>query len=144
MPKWCSRRQRHYGIDCVLRPEWSDESSEEFGRNEPDERCLVGACDYAVRPTGFAQYAGRWCHLQIQDVDEGRMGRYACRHRLGSSKRIPDEGSQATQALQEKLGVEADGFIGPETISALQQHLKIRGHDLAKIYVAGYCTVEYS
>ena len=46
------------------------------------------------------------------------------------------------QALQEKLGVEADGFIGPDTISALQQHLKNRGHDLEVDGVAGYRTVE--
>ena len=52
------------------------------------------------------------------------------------------EGSQVIEALQEKLGVEVDGLIGPDTITALQEHLKNRGHDLEVDGVAGYRTVE--
>ena len=33
-------------------------------------------------------------------------------------------------------------YIGPDTITALQEHLKNRGHDLEVDGVAGYRTVE--
>ena len=55
---------------------------------------------------------------------------------------VDAEGSQVIEALQERLGVEADGLIGPDTVTALQKHLKNRGHDLEIDGIAGYRTVE--
>ncbi len=107
----------------VLR--WSDESSEESSeRNELDERAWW-ACTTTLRYE-LAQYAGH-CHLN-QDVDAERI-RYACR--LGwEFEGSHDEGSQAIQAPPGLAVSRRDGFIGPETISALQQHIRFRGHDL--------------
>ncbi len=94
-------------------PEWSDESRRSvFRRNELGERCLVGTCDY-VRPT-------RLLDTPARGVISTRMmmpKKYVTRAGTGWEFEEDHDGSQAIQALQEKLGVEGyDGLIGPETI----------------------------
>ncbi len=62
-------------------------------------------------PYSSAQYAGRWCHSN-QDVDAEE---YVTRAGTGLGvQEDPDEGLWRIQALQEKLGVEADGFTVPK------------------------------
>lgn len=133
------RRQRKWGIDCVLRPDWSDEESEDSseGTNSMNDAWWGRATTYALQASLNTPADGI-----ISDQDASAE-EYVTRAGTGwEFTEDPDEGSQMIQALQEKLGVEADGFIGPDTISALQQHLKNRGHDLEVDGVAGYRTVE--
>lgn len=133
------RRQRSWGIDCVLRPAWSDEESEESseGTNAMNDAWWGRATTYALQASLNTPADGIISNQDI-DADEDVT-------RAGTGWEFvedPEEGSEVIYALQEKLGVEADGFIGPDTISALQQHLKNRGHDLEVDGVAGYRTVE--
>lgn len=133
------RRQRSWGIDCVLRPAWSDEESEESseGTNAMNDAWWGRATTYALQASLNTPADGI---ISDQDI-------YAAEDvtRAGTGWEFdddPEEGSEVIYALQEKLGVVADGLIGPDTISALQQHLKNRGHDLEVDGVAGYRTVE--
>lgn len=133
------RRQRSYGIDCVLRPAWSNESSEESseGTNSMNDAWWGRATTYALQASLNTPADGIISDQDIYYADDIT--------RAGTGWEFnddPEYGSEVIYALQEKLGVEADGLIGPDTVSALQQHLKNRGHDLEVDGVAGYRTVE--
>ena len=132
------RRQRSWGIDCVLRPNWSDEESEDSseGTNSMTDAWWGRATTYALQAS-LGTPADGIISGQDPDVEDVVT-------RAGTGWETDDdaEGSQVIEALQEKLGVEADGLIGPDTITALQEHLKNRGHDLEVDGVAGYRTVE--
>lgn len=133
------RRQRSWGVDCVLRPAWSDEESEDSseGTNAMNDAWWGRATTYALQASLNTPADGIISDQDIYFADNVT--------RAGTGWEFdddPDYGSEVIYALQEKLGVEADGFIGPDTISALQQHLKDRGHDLEVDGVAGYRTVE--
>lgn len=133
------RRQRSWGIDCVLRPAWSDEESEESseGTNAMNDAWWGRATTYALQASLNTPADGIISDQDIYYADDIT--------RAGTGWEFdddPDYGSEVIYALQEKLGVEADGFFGRDTISALQQHLKDRGHDLEVDGVAGYRTVE--
>ena len=54
----------------------------------------------------------------------------------------PHDGSDTIAELQRRLDIEADGIAGPDTVSALQQHLRNRGHELDVDGYCGYRTVE--
>lgn len=133
------RRQRSYGIDCVLRPKWSDADAEEFseGTNAMNDAWWGRATTYALQASLNTPADGIISDQDIYFADDIT--------RAGTGWEFdddPDYGSEVISALQQKLGVEVDGIIGPDTISALQQHLKNRGHDLEVDGVAGYRTVE--
>ena len=133
------RRQRSYGIDCVLRPKWSDTDAEESseGTNAMNDAWWGRATTYALQASLNTPADGIISDQDIYFADDIT--------RAGTGWEFnddPDYGSEVISALQQKLGVEVDGFIGPDTISALQQHLKNRGHDLEVDGVAGYRTVE--
>lgn len=133
------RRQRSWGIDCVLRPAWSDEESEESseGTNAMNDAWWGRATTYALQASLNTPADGIISDQDIYFADDIT--------RAGTGWEFeddPDDGSEVITALQQKLGVEDDGIVGPETISALQQHLKNRGHDLEVDGVVGYRTVE--
>lgn len=133
------RRQRSWGIDCVLRPAWSDEESEESseGTNAMNDAWWGRATTYALQASLNTPADGIISDQDIYYADDIT--------RAGTGWEFdddPEEGSEVIYELQEKLGVEADGIFGPDTTSALQQHLKNRGHDLEVDGVAGYRTVE--
>lgn len=133
------RRQRSYGIDCVLRPKWSDADAEESseGTNAMNDAWWGRATTYALQASLNTPADGIISDQDIYFADNIT--------RAGTGWEFdddPDYGSEVISALQQKLGVEVDGIIGPDTISALQQHLKNRGHDLEVDGVAGYRTVE--
>lgn len=133
------RRQRSYGIDCVLRPKWSDADAEESseGTNAMNDAWWGRATTYALQASLNTPADGIISDQDIYFADDIT--------RAGTGWEFdddPDYGSEVISALQQKLGVEVDGIIGPDTISALQQHLKNRGHDLEVDGVAGYRTVE--
>ena len=132
------RRQRSWGIDCVLRPDWSDEESEETseGTNSMADAWWGRATTYALQAS-LNTPADGIISGQDPDVEDD-----VTRAGTGWETEEDPEGSQVIEALQEKLGVEVDGLIGPDTITALQEHLKNRGHDLEVDGVAGYRTVE--
>nr|DAY44672.1 MAG TPA: CHAP domain protein [Caudoviricetes sp.] len=133
------RRQRSWGIDCVLRPNWSDEESDASseGTNAMNDAWWGRATTYALQASLNTPADGI---ISDQDVDaEDNVTRAGTGWEFTEN---PEEGSQVIHALQEKLGVESDGFIGPETITALQEHLKNRGHELEVDGIAGYRTVE--
>lgn len=132
------RRQRSWGIDCVLRPNWSDEESEDSseGTNSMTDAWWGRATTYALQAS-LNTPADGIISSQDPDVEDT-----VTRAGTGWETDADAEGSQVIEALQEKLGVEADGLIGPDTIAALQEHLKNRGHDLEVDGVAGYRTVE--
>lgn len=132
------RRQRYYGIACVLRPKWSDEESEDSseGTNSMTDAWWGRATTYALQAS-LNTPADGIISGQDPDVEDD-----VTRAGTGWETEEDPEGSQVIEALQEKLGVEVDGLIGPDTIAALQQHLKDRGHDLEVDGVAGYRTVE--
>lgn len=133
------RRQRSWGIDCVLRPAWSDEESEESseGTNAMNDAWWGRATTYALQASLNTPADGIISDQDIYFADDIT--------RAGTGWEFdddPDYGSEVISALQQKLGVEVDGIVGPDTISALQQHLKNRGHDIEIDGVAGYRTVE--
>lgn len=133
------RRQRSWCIDCVLRPAWSDEESEESseGTNAMNDAWWGRATTYALQASLNTPADGIISDQDIYFADDIT--------RAGTGWEFdddPDYGSEVISALQQKLGVEVDGIVGPDTISALQQHLKNRGHDLEVDGVAGYRTVE--
>ncbi len=133
------RRQRSWRIDCVLRPAWSDEESEESseGTNAMNDAWWGRATTYALQASLNTPADGIISDQDIYFADDIT--------RAGTGWEFdddPDYGSEVISALQQKLGVEVDGIVGPDTISALQQHLKNRGHDLEVDGVAGYRTVE--
>ena len=111
------RRQRKWGIDCVLRPKWSDEESEDSseGTNSMNDGWWGRATTYALQASLNTPADGI-----ISDQDDDAE-EYVTRAGTGwEFTEDPDEGSQAIRAMQDRLGVEIDGFIGPDTISALQ------------------------
>ncbi len=133
------RRQRSWGIDCVLRPAWSDEESEESseGTNAMNDAWWGRATTYALQASLNTPADGIISDQDIYFADDIT--------RAGTGWEFdddPDYGSEVISVLQQKLGVEVDGIFGPDTISALQKHLKNRGHDLEVDGVAGYRTVE--
>lgn len=133
------RRQRSWCIDCVLRPAWSDEESEESseGTNAMNDAWWGRATTYALQASLNTPADGIISDQDIYFADDIT--------RAGTGWEFdddPDYGSEVISALQQKLGVEVDGIVGPDTISALQHHLKNRGHDLEVDGVAGYRTVE--
>lgn len=133
------RRQRSLGIDCVLRPAWSDEEPEESseGTNAMNDAWWGRATTYALQASLNTPADGIISDQDIYFADDIT--------RAGTGWEFnddPEYGSEVISALQQKLGVEVDGIVGPDTISALQQHLKNRGHDLEVDGVAGYRTVE--
>nr|DAE90290.1 MAG TPA: CHAP domain protein [Caudoviricetes sp.] len=132
------RRQRSWGIDCVLRPKWSDEETEDLseGTNSMTDAWWGRATTYALQASLGTPADG------IISGQDPYVEDNVTRAGTGWETEEDPEGSQVIEALQQKLGVEVDGIVGPDTISALQQHLKNRGHDLEVDGVAGYRTVE--
>lgn len=133
------RRQRSWGIDCVLRPNWSDEESDNSseGTNAMNDAWWGRATTYALQASLNTPADGI---ISDQDVEaEDNVTRAGTGWEFTEN---PEDGSQVIHALQEKLGVESDGFIGPETIMALQRRLENRGHELEIDGVCGYRTVE--
>lgn len=133
------RRQRSWGIDCVLRPKWSDEETEDSseGTNSMNDAWWGRATTYALQASLNTPADGIISDQDIYFADDIT--------RAGTGWEFdddPDYGSEVISVLQQRLGVEVDGIFGPDTISALQQHLKNRGHDLEVDGVAGYRTVE--
>ena len=133
------RRQRYYGIACVLRPKWSDEESEDSseGTNSMTDAWWGRATTYALQASLNTPADGI-----ISDQDANAEEDVT---RAGTGWEFtedPEEGSEVIRAMQDRLGVEVDGFIGPDTISALQQRLRNRGHNLEVDGVCGYRTVE--
>ncbi len=96
-----------------------------FRRNELDERCLGGACTRTPHTSLNTPADGV---ISNQDVDAEE---YVTRAGTGwEFGRDPDEGLCGDPGNFRQLGVEADGFIGPERSLFRSSTLKIRKHDL--------------
>ncbi|MDN6457527.1 MAG: peptidoglycan-binding protein [Yaniella sp.] len=88
-----------------------------------------------VRVDGYAGSAtiGLWQQIMGTNTDGVVSGQYLPRWytRVGlESVTYGGSGSQLIKTVQRKLGVHADGLLGPATIKAIQRHLGIRadGH----------------
>lgn len=133
------RRQRYYGIDCVLRPKWSDEGEvdESAGEDAMNDKWWGKATTYALQASmNFP--ANGW----IEDQDEDNEDYFP---RAGTGwdwVSNPGDGSDTVAELQRRLDIDADGIAGPDTVKALQKHLQNRGHDLEVDGYCGYRTVE--
>ena len=127
------RRQRYYGIDCVLRPEWSDADSESTsaGTDAMNDQWWGEATTYALQAS-MGLPANGWIEDQDEDNEE-----YFPRSGTGWDwVSNPHDGSDTIAYLQRRLDITADGIAGPNTVKALQKHLQNRGHELT---VDGYC-----
>lgn len=133
------RRQRRYGIDCVLRPEWSDADSESTsaGADAMNDKWWGEATTYAIQAS-MGLPANGW----IEDQDEDNEDYFP---RAGTGwdwVSNPHDGSDTIAELQRRLDIDADGIAGPATVEALQRHLQNRGHELTVDGYCGYRTVE--
>lgn len=133
------RRQRYYGIACVLRPKWSDEDAEttSAGADAMNDKWWGEATTYALQAS-MGLPANGWIEDQDEDNEE-----YFPRSGTGWDwVSNPHDGSDTIAELQRRLDIDADGIAGPDTAEALQKHLQNRGHDLAIDGFCGYRTVE--
>ena len=133
------RRQRYYGIACVLRPKWSDEDAEttSAGADAMNDKWWGEATTYALQAS-MGLPANGWIEDQDEDNEE-----YFPRSGTGWDwVSNPHDGSDTIAELQRRLDVDSDGIAGPDTVEALQKHLQNRGHDLAIDGFCGYRTVE--
>lgn len=133
------RRQRSFGIDCVLRPKWSDayDSDDSDGSDSLTDKWWGKATTYALQAS-MGLPANGWIEDQDEDNEE-----YFDRTGTGWDwVEDPHDGSDTIAELQRRLDIEADGIAGPDTVSALQQHLRNRGHELDVDGYCGYRTVE--
>lgn len=133
------RRQRYYGIACVLRPKWSDEDAEttRAGADAMNDKWWGEATTYALQAS-MGLPANGWIEDQDEDNEE-----YFPRSGTGWDwVSNPHDGSDTIAELQRRLDIDADGIAGPDTVEALQKHLQNRGHDLAVDGFCGYRTVE--
>lgn len=133
------RRQRRYGIACVLRPKWSDEGEvdDSAGTDAMNDKWWGKATTYALQAS-MGMPANGW----IEDQDE-ELEDYFPRSGTGWDwVSNPHDGSDTIAELQRRLDIDADGIAGPATVEALQKHLQNRGHDLDIDGFCGYRTVE--
>jgi CHAP domain protein len=133
------RRQRSFGIDCVLRPKWSDAGEEEDsdGADRLTDKWWGMATTYALQASMGLPASG-W----IEDQDEDNEDFFP---RAGTGwdwVTSTHDGSDTIAELQRRLDIDADGVAGPDTVEALQQHLRNRGHELDVDGYCGYRTVE--
>lgn len=127
------RRQRYYGIDCVLRPTWSDEESQgsRNGTDSMSDSWWGRATTYALQSS-----LGTPADGIVSDQDVDNEDYFPAAGTGWDWTDTPGEGSTVVEALQEKLGITSDGIAGMETVTALQWHLRNRGHSLE---CDGYC-----
>lgn len=133
------RRQRYYGIDCVLRPKWSDEGEVDgpAGTDAMNDKWWGKATTYALQAS-MGMPANGWIEDQDEELEE-----YFPRSGTGWEwVSNPHDGSDTIAELQRRFDIDADGIAGPATVEALQKHLQNRGHDLAVDGFCGYRTVE--
>lgn len=131
------RRQRCYGIACVLRPKWSDEGWDASGTDSLNDKWWGSATTRALQASMNLPASG-W--IDDQDADnEDYFPRSGSGWDWVSN---PQDGSDTIAELQRRLDIEADGIAGPDTVEALQEHLQNRGHDLTVDGYCGYRTVE--
>lgn len=132
------RRQRCYGIACVLRPKWSDEADTvPTGTDSLNDKWWGSATTRALQASMNLPASG-WIDDQDEDNED-----YFPRSGTGWDwVSDPQDGSDTIAELQRRLDIEADGIAGPDTVEALQEHLRSRGHELTVDGYCGYRTVE--
>lgn len=132
------RRQRCYGIACVLRPKWSDEADTvPTGTDSLNDKWWGSATTRALQASMNLPASG-WIDDQDADNED-----YFPRSGTGWGwDSDPQDGSDTIAELQRRLDIEADGIAGPATVEALQEHLQNRGHSLTVDGYCGYRTVE--
>lgn len=132
------RRQRCYGIACVLRPKWSDEADTvPTGTDSLNDKWWGSATTRALQASMNLPASG-WIDDQAEDNED-----YFPRSGTGWDwVANPQDGSDTIAELQGRLDIEADGIAGPDTVEALQKHLQNRGHALTVDGYCGYRTVE--
>lgn len=132
------RRQRCYGIACVLRPKWSDEADAvPTGADSLNDKWWGSATTRALQASMNLPASG-WIDDQDTDNED-----YFPRSGTGWDwVSDPQDGSDTIAELQRRLDIDADGIAGPATVEALQEHLQNRGHELTVDGYCGYRTVE--
>lgn len=132
------RRQRCYGIACVLRPKWSDEADTvPTGTDSLNDKWWGSATTRALQASMNLPASG-WIDDQDADNED-----YFPRSGTGWDWVYnPQDGSDTIAELQRRLDIDADGIAGPATVEALQEHLRNRGHELTVDGYCGYRTVE--
>lgn len=132
------RRQRCYGIACVLRPKWSDEADTvPTGTDSLNDKWWGSATTRALQASMNLPASG-WIDDQDTDNED-----YFPRSGTGWDwVSNPQDGSDTIAELQRRLDIDADGIAGPATVEALQEHLQNRGHELTVDGYCGYRTVE--
>lgn len=131
------RRQRCYGIACVLRPKWSDEGWDPTGTDSLNDKWWGSATTRALQASMGLPASG-WLDDQDEDNED-----YFPRSGTGWDwVSNPQDGSDTIAELQRRLDIDADGIAGPDTVEALQVHLQNRGHELTVDGYCGYRTVE--
>lgn len=132
------RRQRCYGIACVLRPKWSDEADTvPTGTDSLNDKWWGSATTRALQASMNLPASG-WIDDQDTDNED-----YFPRSGTGWDwVSNPQDGSDTIAELQRRLDIDADGIAGPATVEALQEHLRNRGHELTVDGYCGYRTVE--
>lgn len=132
------RRQRCYGIACVLRPKWSDYADAvPTGTDSLNDKWWGSATTRALQASMNLPASG-WIDDQDMDNED-----YFPRSGTGWDwVSDPRDGSDTIAELQRRLDIEADGIAGPDTVEALQKHLQNRGHELTVDGYCGYRTVE--
>lgn len=132
------RRQRYYGIACVLRPKWSDEADTvPTGTDSLNDKWWGSATTRALQASMNLPASG-WVDDQDADNED-----YFPRSGTGWDwVENPQDGSDVIAELQRRLDIESDGIAGPATVEALQEHLRNRGHELTVDGYCGYRTVE--
>lgn len=132
------RRQRCYGIACVLRPKWSDAADTvPTGTDSLNDKWWGSATTRALQASMNLPASG-WIDDQDEDNED-----YFPRSGTGWDwVENPQDGSDVIAELQRRLDIDADGIAGPATVEALQEHLRNRGHELTVDGYCGYRTVE--
>lgn len=125
------RRQRQWGIHCVIRPNYTDASYRiEPLVTEDEVRNIVLEEDSFPGPYTI----GKWQMIMGTPVD-GVVSSQGITDRENvpgyceaNWEYLPDweaEGSSLIEAVQRKLGIEPDGLAGEEFVGALQKHLGV-------------------
>lgn len=124
------RRQRYYGIDCVLRPDWGAEGGTVEDTSASDANAMTDG--YWGRAVTYALQAslGTPADGIVSDQDIDNEDYFPAAGTGWEWVRDPEAGSAVIEALQEKLKCEVDGIAGVETITALQWHLRGKGYDI--------------
>ena len=124
------RRQRYYGIDCVLRPDWGAEGGTEEDTPASDANAMTDG--YWGRAVTYALQAslGTSADGIVSDQDNDNEDYFPAAGTGWEWVHEPEAGSAVIEALQDKLKCEVDGIAGVETITALQWHLRGLGYDL--------------